>query len=186
MRARALPVFDQQSWDGVTWSDITVGDQAPSTYNDGAFPIVVTNAGAMTERFALRVLTGGTDVEVIGQNVGNLGTFSRNTAIAPINPIAGVPYFTLPAAGWGAGLLIHWLRKQSVTQRWSGIAYSLIIGGALGNGVDRAVYGAVVDFVHFHWGSFSWYIFNIADVAIVVGVLGLLYKSFRPSAENTA
>ena len=63
---------------------------------------------------------------------------------------------------------------------------ALIIGGALGNGVDRAVYGAVVDFVHFHWGSFSWYIFNIADVAIVVGVLGLLYESFRPSAENTA
>lgn len=103
LRARALPVFDQQSWDGVTWSDIVVGNPAPSSYNDGAFPIVVTNAGAMTERFALRVLTGGTDVEVIGEHVGNLGTFSRNQAIAPINPIAGVPYFTLPAAGWGAG-----------------------------------------------------------------------------------
>ena len=103
LRARALPVFDQQTWDGVTWSDITVGSPAPSTYNDGAFPIVVTNAGAMTERFALRVLTGGTDVEVIGEHVGNLGTFSRNTTIAPINPISGVPYFTLAAAGWGAG-----------------------------------------------------------------------------------
>ena len=103
LRARALPVFDQQTWDGVTWSDIAVGSPAPSTYNDGAFPIVVTNAGAMTERFALRVLTGGTDVEVIGEHVGNLGTFSRNTTIAPINPISGVPYFTLAAAGWGAG-----------------------------------------------------------------------------------
>ena len=103
LRARALPVFDQQTWDGVTWSDITVGSPAPSTYNGGAFPIVVTNAGAVTERFALRVLTGGTDVEVIGEHVGNLGTFSRNTTIAPINPISGVPYFTLTAAGWGAG-----------------------------------------------------------------------------------
>lgn len=103
LRARALPVFDQQTWDGVTWADATVGNPAPATYNDGAFPVVVTNAGAVTERFALRVLTGGTDVEVIGEHVGNLGTFSRNTAIAPINPISGAPYFTLAAAGWGAG-----------------------------------------------------------------------------------
>ena len=103
LRARALPVFDQQTWDGVTWSDITIGNPAPATYNDGAFPVVVTNKGAITERFALRVLTGGTDVEVIGEHVGNLGTFSRNTTIAPINPISGVPYFTLAAAGWGSG-----------------------------------------------------------------------------------
>lgn len=59
---------------------------------------------------------------------------------------------------------------------------ALIIGGALGNGIDRAVFGAVVDFVHVHFGSFSWYIFNIADAAIVVGVAGLLYESFRPGA----
>lgn len=103
LRARALPVFDQQTWDGVTWSDITIGNVAPATYNDGAFPVVVTNQGAITERFALRVLTGGTDVEVIGEHVGNLGTYSRNTTIAPINPISGAPYFTLAAAGWGAG-----------------------------------------------------------------------------------
>jgi signal peptidase II len=57
---------------------------------------------------------------------------------------------------------------------------ALLIGGAIGNGIDRAVYGAVVDFVHVHVGSFSWYIFNIADAAIVVGVAGLLYESFRP------
>lgn len=104
LRARALPVFDQLNWDGVTWRD-DVGPQgpAPATYNDGAFPITVTNAGAMTERFALRVLSGGIDVEVIGEHVGNIGTFSRNTDIAPINPVSGAPYFTLRAAGWGSG-----------------------------------------------------------------------------------
>ena len=123
LRARALPVFDQQTWDGVTWSDITVGNPAPSSYNDGAFPPVVTNAGAMTERFALRVLTGGIDVEVIGQNVGNLGTFSRNTAIAPINPIAGVPYFTLPAAGWGAG----WVPGNTLFLQTVGTYYPMAV-----------------------------------------------------------
>ena len=123
LRARALPVFDQQTWDGVTWSDITVGNQAPSTYNDGAFPIVVTNAGAMTERFALRVLTGGTDVEVIGEHVGNLGTFSRNTTIAPINPIAGAPYFTLAAAGWGAG----WVPGNTLFLQTVGTYYPMAV-----------------------------------------------------------
>ena len=46
--------------------------------------------------------------------------------------------------------------------------------------------GPVVDFVHVHFGSFSWYIFNIADAAIVVGVAGLLYESFRPGGGKPA
>lgn len=66
------------------------------------------------------------------------------------------------------------------------VALALIVGGALGNGLDRIVWGAVVDFVHLHWGRFSWYIFNIADAAIVVGVLLLLYESFRPAGSKTA
>jgi signal peptidase II len=65
------------------------------------------------------------------------------------------------------------------------VSLALIIGGALGNGLDRIVYGAVVDFVHFHVGSFSWYIFNIADAAIVFGVLGLLYESLRPGPDRS-
>ena len=123
LRARALPVFDQQTWDGVTWPDITVGNQAPSTYNDGAFPVVVTNAGAMTERFALRVLTGGTDVEVIGEHVGNLGTFSRNQAIAPSNFFSGAHYFTLPAAGWGAG----WVPGNTLFLQTVGTYYPMAV-----------------------------------------------------------
>ena len=102
LAARALPVFDQQNWDGVTWADSVIGNPASATYDDGAYPVGVINEGAMTERFALRVLTGGVDVEVIGEHVGGLGTFSRNTVIAPINPVSGAPYFTLAPAGWGS------------------------------------------------------------------------------------
>ena len=80
--------------------------------------------------------------------------------------------------------LWRWMWRSEA--RFTVFSLALIIGGALGNGLDRAWYGAVVDFVHFHWGSFSWYIFNIADVAIVVGVLGLLYESFRPAGDKTA
>jgi signal peptidase II len=80
--------------------------------------------------------------------------------------------------------LWRWMWRE--TRRLTVVSLALIIGGALGNGLDRTVYGAVVDFVHLHYGGFDWYIFNIADAAIVVGVLGLLYESFRPNAEKMA
>lgn len=54
---------------------------------------------------------------------------------------------------------------------------ALIVGGAAGNAIDRIAYGAVFDFVHFHVGAWSWYVFNVADIAIVAGVIGLLYDS---------
>ncbi len=76
-------------------------------------------------------------------------------------------------------LLGLWLARTG--SRLSGIALGLIIGGAIGNALDRLVHGAVMDFVLFHitaatW-SFQWYVFNLADVAIVAGVVGLLYES---------
>ena len=76
-------------------------------------------------------------------------------------------------------LLWIWLGRAS--SRLSALALGLIIGGAIGNAIDRVVYGAVADFVLLHaetatW-RFNWYVFNLADVAIVVGVAGLLYES---------
>ena len=76
-----------------------------------------------------------------------------------------------------------WLAR--VRGRLAGVALGLIIGGALGNVIDRVAYGAVFDFVHFHVGGFSWYVFNIADAAIVAGVIGLIYESFRPAPAAT-
>jgi signal peptidase II len=56
-------------------------------------------------------------------------------------------------------------------------ALGLIAGGAVGNAIDRVAYGAVFDFVQVHVGSRSWYIFNVADIAIVAGVIGLIYDA---------
>ncbi len=74
-----------------------------------------------------------------------------------------------------------WIWLARISSWLSALSLGLIIGGAIGNGIDRVAYGAVADFVHFYvttatW-SFSWYVFNLADVAIVVGVAGLLYDS---------
>jgi signal peptidase II len=85
-------------------------------------------------------------------------------------------------------LLWIWLAKAS--SRLSAVALGMIIGGAVGNGIDRLLYGAVADFVLLHaqtatW-RFNWYVFNLADVAIVVGVAGLLYESFRGDSAPKA
>lgn len=82
------------------------------------------------------------------------------------------------------GLLVYWLmRALSIT---TGLALGLLIGGALGNVIDRVIYGAVVDFVFFHVGSFRWYVFNGADCAIVIGVVLLLVELLKPSPQVEA
>jgi len=79
-----------------------------------------------------------------------------------------------------------WLWGARATAALPAIALGLIIGGALGNGVDRFAYGAVADFFHFHVGTFSWYVFNFADVWIVAGALGLLYDGFTGDGRKEA
>ena len=80
-----------------------------------------------------------------------------------------------------AAVLLLWVWLAHARDRLSALALGLIVGGALGNAIDRLAYGWVADFVHFHitaatW-RFSWYVFNLADVAIVAGVIALLYDS---------
>ena len=103
----------------------------------------------------------------------------------------GISYGLFPASGrLGTFLLIGlsvvavavlgWLLWRSTS--WAlAVGYGLIIGGALGNAIDRLAYGAVADFVLFHINTpsfnFTWYVFNLADAAIVAGVIGLLYES---------
>lgn len=74
-------------------------------------------------------------------------------------------------------LLVYWLRQPM--GRLQALALGLILGGAAGNAVDRVRYGAVADFVLLHTQGFEWYVFNIADAAIVVGVALLLYGAVR-------
>ena len=78
-------------------------------------------------------------------------------------------------------VLVLWVWLARAEQRLTALALGLIIGGACGNAIDRLAYGAVADFVLFHITTpsfkFTWYVFNLADAAIVAGVIGLLYES---------
>ena len=82
--------------------------------------------------------------------------------------------------------LIYWMRKADGL--WMKLSLGLIVGGALGNVIDRVRFGAVADFVFFHVGSFEWPAFNLADSAISVGAVLLLAQSLfggRVSHKNT-
>ncbi|HUB64858.1 MAG TPA: signal peptidase II [Methylocella sp.] len=106
----------------------------------------------------------------------------------------GISYSLLPAQNGmeRVGLLVLTLAATVFLGIWlwraptkiAGLGLGLIVGGALGNAYDRLAYGFVADFYHFHIGSFSWYVFNIADVGIVAGVALLIYDSWGPAAKT--
>lgn len=108
----------------------------------------------------------------------------------------GISYGLMPQDGWmGQAMLIAiavaavigfslWLARTASPLVAASIG--LIIGGAAGNAIDRAVYGAVADFVSLHAFGFYWYVFNIADAAIVAGVAGLLYDSLFGSHKKVS
>ena len=125
--------------------------------------------------------------------------------IAQRGVVRVTPFFDLELA-WNIGISFGWFQNDSplaqivlmiikavaviVLAIWMArsrtllatLALGLIIGGAVGNGIDSFAYGAVIDFALFHVEiggiTYNWYVFNLADCAIVAGVAGLLYDSF--------
>lgn len=104
-------------------------------------------------------------------------SYSMFTANSPLGRWA-----LLAVASAAVALLAVWLWRAQ--DRLTSISLGLVIGGAVGNALDRWSYGAVADFFYLHTtlpvGPLANYVFNIADVAIVAGVAGLLYESLRP------
>jgi signal peptidase II len=105
-------------------------------------------------------------------NVGiSFGWFQNDSLVAQV-----ILNLVKAAAVIALAVWMAWSRTMLAT-----IALGLIIGGAIGNAIDRFAYGAVLDFALFHieiaGKTYNWYVFNLADVAIVAGVVGLLYDS---------
>jgi signal peptidase II len=89
--------------------------------------------------------------------------------------------YVLAAFALFASVALVWWLGSAVTGRMAAVGIGLILGGALGNGLDRLTLGGVADFYLLHAFGFHWYVFNIADVAIVAGVAALLYESLSPA-----
>src|SRR6202171_3995844 len=118
---------------------------------------------------------------VLAWNVGiSFGWFQNDSQIAQIS--------LMVIKAVAVVVLAIWMAKSRTLI--ATLALGLIIGGAVGNGIDRFAYGAVVDFALFHLqiggNTYNWYMFNLADVAIVAGVAALLYDSFLGVAAAKA
>ena len=142
---------------------VLVLDQASKLWLLFVFDIARRGAVKVTPFFDL----------VLAWNVGiSFGWFQNDGQLAQIGLMAIKAVAVVVLAIWMA-------RSRTVLAT---IALGLIIGGAIGNAIDSLAYGAVVDFAQFHVQigekDLHWYVFNLADTAIVAGVAALLYDSF--------
>jgi lipoprotein signal peptidase len=110
--------------------------------------------------------------------------WNRGVTFGMLNGLGAAGAWLLAAIAAGVVIaLVVWLRRAET--RLVAVALGAIAGGAIGNVLDRLRYGAVVDFIHAHAWGWSWYVFNVADAAIVCGVVALVLDGVRPKRPNT-
>ena len=83
-------------------------------------------------------------------------------------------------------LIVGWLRKMGQEEKWTAVGLSLILGGALGNLIDRLWHGHVIDFIDLYYGRYHWPAFNIADSAITVGAAVLIATALFSGKRSEA
>ena len=135
--------------------------------------------------------------------VGHLEEFQVNSVlpvldITLMHNVGAAFSFLASASGWqrwffialacsvSCGIAIWLLRLPAGARRLTAAGLALVLGGAVGNVIDRLRFGAVVDFLHAHAFGYSWYVFNVADAAIVCGVGVLVLDSLRAKPHTPA
>lgn len=114
-------------------------------------------------------------------------TYNTGAAFSMLSDAGGWQRWLFIALALGvSGFLIRWLWTLSTSERWLALALSLVLGGAVGNLIDRVARdGKVVDFLYFHYRDFHFPAFNLADSAISVGaVLLVLHALIAPPSET--
>jgi signal peptidase II len=112
-------------------------------------------------------------------------TFNRGAAFSFLGDAGGWQRWLFVAIAVVVTVLLAvWLARLPRRARWTGASIGLVIGGAVGNLVDRLLRGAVVDFVDVYYGTWHWPAFNVADSAICVGAAILVLVSFASEHEE--
>ena len=111
--------------------------------------------------------------------------FNKGAAFSFLDSASGWQRWLFTGIALVASIVIVWLLRKGGT-RWYCAGLALILGGAVGNLVDRVTAGAVVDFLLFHWRGWAYPAFNVADSAITVGAVLLIADSFRHRRSEPA
>jgi signal peptidase II len=139
----------------------------------------------ITKRWATETLSGRPPVPVLGEIVQF--TYTRNTGIA-FGLGAGVPFPYWLFSVAAAAVIVYLFVRQRVPRPSRQVALALILGGALGNLVDRVTTGEVVDFILVGYRGWHWPVFNVADSAVSVGVVwfALVWPRHSEAAHDAA
>lgn len=138
-----------------------------------ALAAVVIVLDQITKQWVEHVFDYG-DVRPVTSFFNLVLTYNKGAAFSFLASASGWQSTFLMVVAVAASIFIVFLLARHSHQRWFSLALALILGGALGNLIDRAAYGHVVDFLDFHWRGWHWPAFNLADSAIVGGALLLI------------
>lgn len=134
---------------------------------------IVVIAADQASKFVIEKVFNFGDVRPVTGFFNLVLTYNKGAAFSFLAGASGWQHTFLVAVGMGASLFILYLLARHGTQKLFSLALALILGGAIGNVIDRLIHGHVIDFLDFHWRGWHWPAFNIADSAIVCGA-GLL------------
>ncbi len=127
----------------------------------------------------LRSLSFGERIGVVPGAFDLTLVYNRGAAFSFLAGASGWQRWFFIGLGLAAAVFIAWLLARHGTQRLFSFALALILGGAIGNVIDRVVHGQVVDFLLVYWQRWHWPAFNVADSAITVGAALLIVDEFR-------
>jgi signal peptidase II len=105
--------------------------------------------------------------------------YNKGAAFSFLSDQPGWQRYFFTAVSVIASIFILWMLKRHPTQRLFCWSLSMILGGAIGNLIDRIAYGHVIDFLDFHVGGWHWPAFNVADSAITLGAILFVLDEFR-------
>jgi len=131
--------FDQASWDGTTWVDSdNAGSPADGTYDWVNYPLQLTNKGATTERWAIKIVSlSPMKVDIIGEYLGTIATDQdASYDLSPINPNTNQPYFTLSAQGWGGGWQVGNILRFNTKMAGAPLWVCRVINARASNTID--------------------------------------------------
>lgn len=147
-----------------------------------ALPVVILDQ--VTKIWAEAALRFGEPIEIFSWFNLTLA-YNRGAAFSFLATAGGWQRFLFLGIGLIATVVIVvWLRRLRTHERITAVGLVLILGGAVGNLIDRALYGHVIDFIEWHYAGWYWPAFNIADSAITVGAILVVLAGLRSSDKD--
>ena len=135
----------------------------------------------ITKILVVNSLVPGENIEII-KNIFSI-IYTNNTGAA-FSILLGKRIFLIVVAVLIIGVLLYYIKRNKIEKKIDIIALSFIIGGSLGNLIDRIIRGYVIDFISIKIGNYNFPIFNVADILIVIGVFLLLLSSRRRQSDD--